>query len=96
MEIDYLKLPPPKDPPGRRGSARGVVKWYKNDKGYGCISCDVTRPWDIWCHVTAVEGRGVRALEPGQTVAVNYQRRDQDSFRYVATRVVAIPTGDER
>jgi CspA family cold shock protein len=90
MRIDYLSLPPPEEPIGEKGSAEGIVKWYKVDKGYGCISCEFTRPWDIWCHFTSIEGHGFRSLEAGQRVDVHYERRDQDSFRYVATRVVAL------
>lgn len=89
-EIDYLSLPPPKEALGRRDAGVGVVKWYKDERGYGCISCDATKPWDIWCHFSAIEGEGYRSLQPGDRVAVKYVRADQDSFRYVATAVRTI------
>jgi len=88
-EIDYLSLPPPEERLGTRHSGFGIVKWYKDEKGYGCISCEATKPWDIWCHFSAIEGTGFRSLQQGQRVRVNYVRADQDSFRYVATRVRA-------
>jgi cold shock protein len=90
VDIDYLSLPPPSERIGTSGSAQGVVKWYKDEKGYGCISSAATSPWDIWCHFSSIEGLGFRSLEAGQRVDVHYERRDQDSFRYVATRVVAL------
>jgi len=34
-----------------------------------------------------VDMPGFRSLEPGQRVDVEYVRMDQESFRYVATRV---------
>ena len=86
-EIDYLSLPPPDEQRGTRRSRVGVVKWYKDEKGYGCIASEETQPWDIWCHFSHIEGEGYRSLIAGQRVAVDFQRQDQDSFRYVTLRV---------
>lgn len=77
----------PAEPIGTTGSTVGTVKWYRNEKGYGCIESEKTAPWDIWVHFSAIEGEGFRTLESGQRVDVEYERANQDSFRYRATVV---------
>ena len=95
MEIDYASLPVPEEPLGSRSSARGVVKWSR-DNGSGCIACEATAPWDIWYFVSMVESEGTRFLKEGTEVSVDYERADQDGFRYRATRVRAISRGADR
>jgi cold shock protein len=63
------------------------VKWWRDEKGYGAIRCAATAPWDIWCHFSAVEMPGFRALAPEEQVWVEYCRTNQESFRYVANHV---------
>ena len=46
-----------------------------------------TSPFDIWCHFGVIEMDGFKKLSAGQRVNVEYVRVDQDSFKYVATRV---------
>ena len=85
-----MKEHPAGDPPepiGTTGSTVGTVKWFLEEKGHGCIEADATAPWDIWVHFSAIEGDGYRKLEAGQQVDIEYERRNQDSFRYRATRV---------
>jgi cold shock CspA family protein len=79
----------PAEPIGTLGTAPGVVKWWRDDKGYGAIDCDLLDPWDIWCHFSNIEdtGGGFRALKPGEPVEVEYMRIDQETFKYVARRV---------
>ena len=77
----------PPDPLGAWRSGEGTVKWWRGDKGYGAIACDATAPWDIWCHFSAIEMPGFKAVAPGERVHVEYYRADQESFRYVARRV---------
>ena len=77
----------PSHPPGTTLTAPGIVKWWKDDKGYGAISCDVTAPWDIWCHFSAVQMPGFKSLTPGAPVLVHFRRADQESFRYLAMAV---------
>lgn len=68
-------------------SGTGTVKWWRDDKGYGAITCAEVVPWDVWCHFSAIESTGFRALSPGDQVEVDYYRADQESFKYVARRV---------
>ena len=66
--------------------ARGVVKFFRADKGWGAISCEELPPGqDAWVHFSSIEGKGYRALEQGDLVEFDYEAARQDSFRCVAT-----------
>jgi cold shock CspA family protein len=60
-KITRETAPSPTQPIGTVGTARGVVKWWRNEKGYA-ISCVELDPWDIWCHFGHIEGTGFRTL----------------------------------
>ena len=45
--------------------ARGTVKWFNNQKGYGFISTESGK--DVFVHHTAIQGSGYKSLEEGQT-----------------------------
>ena len=78
----------PPQPLGSIATTIGTVKYWREEKGYGAIASDTTAPWGIWCHFARiVDMPGFRSLEPGQRVDVEYVRMDQESFRFVATRV---------
>ena len=88
---------PAGDPPqslGTRATATGIVKWFRSEKGYGCIESKQTAPWDIWVHFSAIETEGYKNLEEGEPVEVDYERANQDSFRYRATRVRSLGSKD--
>jgi cold shock CspA family protein len=82
----------PPDPLGTEADTLGVVKYWRDDKGYGAIASEATAPWDIWCSFSAIEMKGFKALIPGERVAVHYYRADQESFRYIAQRVRCLGT----
>ncbi len=46
--------------------ARGTVKWFSNEKGYGFISQD-DGP-DLFVHYSEIQGSGYRSLEEGASV----------------------------
>ena len=46
--------------------AKGKVKWFNENKGYGFIKREAGA--DVYVHFTAVRGEGFRTLEPGQEV----------------------------
>lgn len=89
----------PPHPLGTHLVAQGTAKWWKGDKGYGAIACELTAPWDIWAHFGAIEMPGFKALIPGDRVVVEFFRADQESFRYIAKRVrrieVSAPERDQ-
>ena len=80
----------PSEPIGTRHTAVGVVKWWKDDKGYGAIACADVAPWDIWFHYSDLKPFGAaenRTIEPGIEVNVDFHRSDRESFNYIADAV---------
>lgn len=46
--------------------AKGTVKWFNAEKGYGFISQE-DGP-DVFVHYSAIQGKGFKTLEEGQAV----------------------------
>jgi CspA family cold shock protein len=46
--------------------ARGTVKWFNDQKGYGFIT--VEGGSDVFVHFSAIQGSGFRTLREGQEV----------------------------
>lgn len=46
--------------------ARGTVKWFNDQKGYGFISQE-SGP-DVFVHFSAIQGEGFKTLAEGQAV----------------------------
>lgn len=46
--------------------AIGTVKWFNNEKGYGFIEREGAA--DVFVHYSAIEGKGYRSLQEGQSV----------------------------
>ncbi|MGE5280046.1 MAG: cold-shock protein [Deltaproteobacteria bacterium] len=46
--------------------ARGKVKWFNNQKGYGFITTDAGK--DVFVHYSAIAQEGYKTLEEGQEV----------------------------
>ena len=46
--------------------ARGTVKWFNSEKGYGFIQ--QTDGPDLFVHYSEIQGRGFRTLNEGDTV----------------------------
>lgn len=68
--------------------ALGVVKFYRAKEGWGAIASDDLPPGqDAWVHFSAIEGTGYRFLVEGERVEFDFEPAEQDSFRFVATRV---------
>jgi cold shock protein len=74
--------------PELRGVRRlGVVRWYKDDKGYGRITADDGEV--LFVHFSDVEADGYRSLEEGQRVSFVWNGGIQDHGRRHATAVRA-------
>ncbi|WP_344867679.1 cold-shock protein [Amycolatopsis ultiminotia] len=68
--------------------ARGTVKFFRTEKGVGAIaSPELPAGFDAWVHFSAIEMDGFRTLDEGDQVEFEYRAAEQDSFRFVATRV---------
>jgi cold shock protein len=49
-----------------RYMAKGKVKWFSNQKGYGFITSEDGK--DVFVHHSAITGDGYKTLEEGQEV----------------------------
>ena len=52
--------------------ARGTVKWFNSQKGYGFIQPEDGSK-DVFVHITAVERAGIGQLNEGQKVSYDLQ-----------------------
>ena len=68
--------------------ARGVVRFWKAEQGWGVISSDELPPGrDAWAHFSSImDMPGYRVLEPGQAVDFSYEAVQQDGFDFRALR----------
>jgi cold shock protein len=52
----------------RPSMARGTVKWFNSQKGYGFIQPQGGGGKDVFVHISAVEKAGLPGLDEGQVV----------------------------
>jgi CspA family cold shock protein len=52
--------------------AKGKVKWFSNQKGYGFITPESGA--DVFVHHTAITGEGYKTLEEGQEVEFEIEK----------------------
>jgi cold shock protein len=53
---------------GDLNMARGTVKWFNSQKGYGFIQPESGGGKDVFVHISAVEKAGLSGLNEGQIV----------------------------
>jgi len=51
--------------------AKGKVKWFSDQKGYGFITTDTGS--DVFVHHSEIQGEGFKTLEEGQEVEFEIQ-----------------------
>ncbi len=51
---------------------KGRVKWFNARKGFGFIEADDGQ--DVFCHYSAISGRGYRHLEEGDVVEFHVEQ----------------------
>jgi CspA family cold shock protein len=56
--------------------ARGRVKWFNPDKGYGFIEQDGGGP-DVFVHWSAIDSDGYKSLDEGQAVEFEISQGDK-------------------
>ena len=56
--------------------AKGKVKWFNNQKGYGFIVPDNTEI-DVFVHYSTIQGDGYKTLNPGQEVEFEIIKGDK-------------------
>jgi cold shock protein len=73
--------------------ARGVVKFWIAEDGWGVISSDELPPGrDAWAHFSQItDMSGYRTLEAGQAVEFSFEAAQQDGydFRVIEVRLIA-------
>ena len=52
--------------------ARGKVKWFSSQKGYGFITPENGK--DVFVHYSAIKGDGYKSLEEGQEVEFEIEK----------------------
>lgn len=52
--------------------ARGKVKWFNNQKGYGFITPENGK--DVFVHHSVIQGEGYKSLEEGQEVEFEIEK----------------------
>lgn len=52
--------------------AKGTVKWFNDQKGYGFITPESGN--DVFVHHSAIQGDGYKSLNEGQTVEFEIQQ----------------------
>lgn len=67
----------------------GIVKLFKNDKGFGFITDDKTKK-DIFVHFSAIKTEGYKTLEVGQKVTFDTEQDPKDTSKLRATNVTII------
>jgi CspA family cold shock protein len=48
--------------------AKGTVKWFSDQKGYGFITPEDGEGKDLFVHFSNIDGDGYKSLEDGQAV----------------------------
>ena len=56
--------------------AEGTVKWFSNEKGYGCIERGNGEA-DVFVHFSAIAGEGYKSLTEGQRVSFDVVQGDK-------------------
>ncbi len=65
--------------------ARGKVKWFNDQKGYGFITHESGK--DVFVHHSAIQGDGYKTLEEGQEVEFEIEKGPKGEQ---ATKVVKL------
>jgi CspA family cold shock protein len=65
--------------------ARGKVKWFNNQKGYGFITPESGK--DVFVHFSAIQGDGYKSLQEGDEVEFEIEQGPKGEQ---ATKVVKV------
>ena len=66
--------------------ARGTVKWFNDQKGYGFISAEGET--DVFVHHSAIEGNGFRTLHEGENVEFEIRNSERGAEAAHVTKLI--------
>lgn len=66
--------------------ARGIVKWFNDQRGYGFISGEDTN--EVFVHHSAIEGRGFRTLHEGEQVEFELRSSERGAEAAHVTKIL--------
>jgi cold shock protein len=64
--------------------ARGTVKWFSDQRGYGFITAEGN---EVFVHHSAIEGKGFRTLHEGEQVEFEMKESDRGAEASHVTRI---------
>ena len=65
--------------------SNGTVKWFNAEKGYGFISQESGD--DVFVHFSAIQGKGFKTLEEGQSVSFEIEEGPRGKQASNATKL---------
>ncbi len=65
--------------------ARGTVKWFNDQKGYGFIAGEGN---EVFVHFSAIEGHGFRTLHEGEQVEFEVRTSERGAEAAHVTRLI--------
>ena len=65
--------------------AKGKVKWFSNQKGYGFITPEEGP--DVFVHHTAIDGSGFKTIQEGETVTFDIEEGEKGLSASNVTRM---------
>lgn len=65
--------------------AKGKVKWFSNQKGYGFITTESGT--DIFVHHSSIQGEGYKTLEEGQEVEFEIEKTPKGEQAVKVTKI---------
>ena len=66
--------------------SKGTVKWFNDEKGFGCIANEEGGD-DIFVHFSAIVADGFKTLKEGQTVTFDIEPDPKNSSKMRAVNV---------
>ncbi len=76
--------------------AKGIVKWFSNQKGYGFITPDggTSDGKDIFVHFSAVTGDGYKTLREGEEVEFEITKGEKGDQAVNVVRTGGVQSGE--
>jgi cold shock protein len=66
--------------------ARGIVKWFSDQRGYGFISAEGAH--EVLVHHSAIEGQGFRTLHEGEQVEFELRSSERGAEAAHVTKIL--------